>query len=109
VPRAGGRDALVVTFPSALDHALLERAIGVKSVDGHDLAGHVAIGPGEKSWSFAPDLPWLPGSYVLAVLTALEDPAGNKIGRAFEVMSTDGPEQSPADQSEIVRLPFEIK
>jgi hypothetical protein len=109
VPPAGGRDALVVTFPSALDHALLERAIGVKSADGHDLAGHIAIGPGEKNWSFTPDQPWLPGSYVLSVLTVLEDPAGNKIGRAFEVMSTDGPAQSPVDQAEIVRLPFAIK
>ena len=36
---------------------------------------------------FAPRDPWQPGRYVVVVLPFLEDPAGNRIGRAFEVRS----------------------
>ena len=90
-PRAGSREQLRVTFPWRLDRALLERALGVER-DGRLLAGGgVAIG-GEREWRFIPASPWAAAPHHLVVLSILEDPSGNRIGRAFEVEgATEGP------------------
>jgi hypothetical protein len=105
-PAANAQNPLVVTFPAPLDRALLERAIAVRTADDKELAGEVKIGTDESSWTFTPSAPWRAGEYQLAVLTVLEDPAGNKIGRAFEVLPTD-PSESSSDP-DLVRLPFTI-
>jgi hypothetical protein len=105
-PAANAQNPLVVTFPAPLDRALLERAIAVRTADDRALAGDVKIGTGESNWTFTPAAPWRAGGYQLVVLTVLEDPAGNKIGRAFEVLPTD-PSESSSDP-DLVRLPFTI-
>jgi hypothetical protein len=84
-PAAGSRDALVVTFPSGLDRGLLQRAIGVQRAGGAAIEGAITIDEGERSWKFTPSAPWSAGPHELAVLTILEDPAGNRVGRAFEI------------------------
>jgi hypothetical protein len=83
-PAAGSGDALAVTFPSPLDHGLLRRALGVARA-GAPVAGEISIGPGETRWLFTPRDPWAEGDYELVALSFLEDLAGNRIGRAFEV------------------------
>jgi hypothetical protein len=83
-PSAGTRTPLSVTFPDQLDRGLLQRALGVER-DGARLEGEIAIDSGETRWSFTPRDPWRPGNYTLVALAFLEDIAGNRIGRAFEV------------------------
>jgi hypothetical protein len=106
-PKAGTRDALRVTFPAPLDRALLDRAIGVRAPDGREVAGTIAVAPGETTWTFAPNAAWSVGTYQLVALSLLEDPAGNKIGRAFETLPTD-PAASARD-AEAVALPFSVR
>ena len=84
-PAAGSRDALVVTFPSGLDRGLLQRAIGVQPVNGTAIEGAIAIDEGERSWKFTPSASWSAGAHELVILSILEDPAGNRVGRAFEI------------------------
>src|SRR6185503_6883202 len=83
--RAGTRDPLVVTFPRSLDHGLLQRAIGVSTRNGDAVTGDIAIGTNEKEWRFTPREAWRAGAYDVVVLSILEDVAGNRVGRAFEV------------------------
>jgi len=106
-PAAGSRAAVVVTFPAPLDRPLLERAIGVRRAPGGELAGQIVVGSGDTTWRFTPAAAWLAGPYDLAVLTLLEDPAGNRIGRAFEVLTTDTPPQST--DADVTRVRFNIK
>lgn len=79
-PKEGTADPLVVTFPRPLDYALLQHTITVSGV-----AGKVAVARGETEWRFTPDAPWKAGSYQLTVETSLEDLAGNRVGRPFDV------------------------
>jgi hypothetical protein len=84
-PVAGSRDPLVVTFPWGLDRGLLQRAVGVNTATGATVDGAIAIDERERVWRFTPATPWRPGDYQLVVLAILEDPAGNRVGRAFEI------------------------
>lgn len=84
-PMAGSTDALTVTFPKSLDHGLLMRALGVLAPGGKPLEGEVIVGPEELSWQFTPDQPWKAGTHNLSAMAMLEDLAGNRIGRAFDV------------------------
>jgi len=61
------------------------RALGVESADGTPVMGSAAVDADETRWSFSPAQPWRAGTHRLVVLTILEDPAGNRIGRPFEV------------------------
>jgi hypothetical protein len=105
-PRAGTRESLVVIFPKPLDHGLLLTAIGVKR-DGQPITGDVLVDRQETRWTMTPGEAWTPGRYELIVLPILEDLAGNRIGRAFEV---DGfaPVAAPQQDSRPLSLPFII-
>lgn len=87
-PRAGTRDALVVKFPHVMDEALALRAIGVESASGA-LAGSASLGEGAMTWRFVPASDWSPGAHRLVALGILEDPAGNRIGRPFELAASE--------------------
>ncbi len=104
-PAAGTRDSLAVTFPTPLDHGLLKRALGVAR-DGSPLTGEIAIEPGETRWLFTPRDPWREGAYQLVALSFLEDLAGNRIGRAFEVDQFERTDSSP--EPERITLPFRV-
>ena len=72
-------------FDKPLDHGLLLRALGVRR--GKRRLGE-RRGPdraAETRWMLTPADPWSEGSYHLVALSILEDRAGNRIGRAFEV------------------------
>lgn len=101
-PHLGTREPVSIRFPWPLDHGLLQRAITVRNGDV-PVSGQVSVEPGERGWTFVPQQAWIPGTYSLDVLTALEDPAGNRIGRAFEVR------QPPADEPERVAVPFRLR
>lgn len=84
-PTAGSLTPLRVRFPKPLDHALLERVIDITDSTGHELEGTIAVTEKETYWSFTPKKVWQAGGYHLTVDTALEDLAGNSIGRPFEI------------------------
>lgn len=79
-PRAGTRQALTVDFGEPLDRALALRLI---EVEGHE--GSVRLLAGDARWEFVPSAPWAAGAYRLRIDSRLEDLAGNRVGRAFDV------------------------
>jgi len=84
-PAAGTRTPLLIAFPKALDHGILQRAIGVMRTGNESISGEVVVEPDAKGWSFRPSEPWRAGSYELVVLSILEDVCGNRIGRPFDI------------------------
>ncbi len=106
-PRAGTRDPLSVTFPEPLDHGLLQRALGVADTNGRILQGEQRVSAQETRWEFVPAAAWRSGDYFLQALTILEDMAGNRIGRAFEVDEFSRVDDS-AEQESVTR-PFRIE
>lgn len=104
-PAAHTRAPLVVTFPSPLDHGLLGRTLSVEHASGRRLDGAIALENADTRWVFTPSAPWEAGDYRLAAQSILEDPAGNRIGRAFEVDMTKAAAAAPPDT---FRTPFRI-
>jgi hypothetical protein len=104
-PPVEGREPVVVTFPAALDHGLLTRALGVTR-DGSPVDGEIVVARGETEWRFTPRDPWRAGTYQLLALDILEDVAGNQIGRAFEVDNFDTVDKSPNPRS--ITIPFSV-
>ena len=102
-PSQGTRDPVVVRFPWALDEGLLHRALGVSDAGGRPVDGTIAVGTDQTSWTFTPLSPWRAIPHSLVVLTLLEDPAGNKVGQAFEFEMFNAPK---APEPERVTLPF---
>ena len=102
-PAAGSREPLRLTFPSPLDHGLLQRALSVVRGDTA-IPGAVSVANGETEWRFVPRDTWSAGDFAVSVLRVLEDPAGNRIGHAFETLSPDDDTQAPP-----TRLPFTIR
>jgi hypothetical protein len=106
-PPARTREPLVVTFPEPLDHGLLLRALGVTTAKGVEVSGDIRIESEETRWIFIPREPWSSGEYRLLTLTFLEDLAGNRIGRAFEVDRFDRADRQP--EAEAIHLPFRVQ
>jgi len=79
-PASNTLAAVVIDFDEPLDAAMLEHSISVAGK-----RGAVEVGPEEKQWRFTPDEPWAPGEYRIVIDRKLEDLAGNRIGRAFDV------------------------
>jgi len=104
-PASGSRDGLRITFPSPLDRGLAQRALSVQRAGATtELAGDVTVDAGETAWRFTPRDPWQAGDHVVLILPSLEDPTGNRLGRAFEAVSPDDDTKKPP-----VRLPFQIR
>jgi len=106
-PPAGTLKPLSVRFPKPLDRALLERVLRVLRPVEVEIAGTIHITDDETRWTFEPREAWSAGRYVLAVSTRLEDPAGNSIGRPFEVDLKQSPPSSPTPA--VARLEFEVR
>ena len=103
-PTAGNRAPLAVTFPEPLDHGLLLRALGVVSASGAAVEGQTNIEPGETRWTFTPRESWKSGDYRLRVLSILEDLAGNRIGRAFEVDQFERADRQTEPEEILIRF-----
>lgn len=93
-PRSADAD-LVVRFDRPLDHALAQRAISVTR-DGGRLPGRVVLEEDERVWRFTPDQAWAPGDYFIAVDGVLEDLAGNRPGKLFDVDTMDASQSTEA-------------
>ena len=106
-PTVGTRAPLTVAFPESLDHGLLLRAFGVQGPDGAAIGGDITVGPGEVAWSFTPKEFWKAGTHHIVAFGMLEDLAGNRIGRAFEVDQFDRSDKS--SEPEKTLIPFQIR
>jgi hypothetical protein len=104
-PPADSSAPLVVAFPEPLDHGLLLRGLGVLN-GGKPLDGKVVVSNHELTWSFTPAEAWKAGTYNLVAFAMLEDLAGNRIGRAFEVDQFDRTDQS--NEPEKTLIPFSV-
>jgi hypothetical protein len=105
-PVAGKAQALLVRFPKPLDHAMLQHRLWVVDTQGAMVAGSVAVADEETCWQFRPTQAWKSGTYRLVADTTLEDLAGNRIGRPFEV-DVFHP-ISREIKTETVTVPFEV-
>lgn len=102
-PSAGSRNPLTLEFPTPLDFALQQRMIQVLH-NGTEVVGKVTVEAGEKQWRFTPDALWKAGVYEVRVDTALEDLAGNKVGRPFDVDTFDRIERRVQRKYESLRF-----
>ena len=105
-PKADTRDPVSLTFPWPMDHALLQNAIGVYSASNQVVPGAISTEADETRWLFTPKAPWKRGTHELRVLTLLEDPSGNQVGRAFEMKPGTASDSRP--RPEMVALPFMV-
>ena len=105
-PTSGSRQPLTIDFPEPLDHALLKRMVSVRSSALGQIEGEVAISRDECRWELRPKNAWPSGQFEIVVERELEDLAGNRIGRAFEVDQA-GPIAKPVP-ADSFRLKFEI-
>ena len=106
-PAAGTRAPLTVAFPEPLDHGLLLRALGVQDPDGRPIGGDISVGRNELTWSFTPREFWKAGAHNLVALGMLEDLAGNRIGRAFEVDQFERSDKSAEPEKTLI--PFHVR
>jgi hypothetical protein len=100
---AGTREALAVTFDRPLDRGLVVRCLHVVGATGR-VEGVSAVGPEERSWTFAPTAPWVGAPHRLVVDPVLEDVAGNSVQRVFD-RDLSRPEDAPRDGG-LVEVPF---
>jgi hypothetical protein len=105
-PLASTRDPLVVSFPASLDYGLLRRALTVRAPGGEHVTGDIQLEAGETRWLFTPRTPWQAGEYRLFASSILEDVAGNRIGRPFEVGDLGSTQVESEPKS--AALPFRI-
>ena len=106
-PVAGSREPLEAKFPEPLDRALLDHLIGVATTERKPIGGAIEVSEHETRWRFTPQAPWRGGSYILEVGTALEDLAGNSIGRPFEVDVFEKVEERVSRVTEQLRFQVE--
>jgi hypothetical protein len=88
-----------------LDYGLLHRALRVSSETSGWVDGEIALQLAETRWLLTPRHPWKPGGYHLVASPTLEDVAGNRIGRPFEVTFISG---RAASQASGASVPFRI-
>jgi hypothetical protein len=106
-PPAGSRRPVRIIFPNPLDHALAQRMIQVTDQDGRLVPGEAGLTDSEREWSFAPAKPWPAGPHFLVVQTAIEDLAGNNIGKPFEVDLFE--DVLPRIRNATISLAFEVR
>ena len=98
-------DDLVIAFPRPLDHALAQRAISI-SREGAPVAGKAALEDNETRFRFTPDSPWQSGWHEIIVDGVIEDLAGNRLGKVFDVDTSDPKQSTSATPS--ATIPFGV-
>ena len=104
-PRIG--TSLMVEFPEPMDRGLLQRTLSVYRGQQH-IVGEVLIDNQEQRWRFTPDEPWRAGEYRLLIDTSLEDLAGNRIGRLFDVDTRATHDEANRSMRPTVELTFAV-
>lgn len=96
---------LVVRFDRPMDHALARRAISVTR-NGSPVAGEIRVEDEETVWRFTPAEAWASGDYFLAVDGVIEDLAGNRPGKMFDVDTSDLSQSTEA--TAVTAIPFVV-
>jgi len=104
-PTVATVNPLVIDFDRPLDFALLQDVFQVQRVEGV-VEGVASVSTGETQWRFQPAQRWKAGAYKLIVDMALEDLAGNRIGRPFDVDTMVSPAERISKPS--ISLIFQI-
>ncbi len=106
-PPAGSREPLRLHLDSPLDHSLLTSQLAVEGPAGPAgpaLTGEIRVTNEETVWSFYPHTPWAAGSHKIHIGPALEDPAGNRIGKIFD-QPMESPRSAPSAPEPLVFVP----
>ena len=82
-PKTASREPLIIDFSESLDAALALRLIKI------GIPGQTVLAAAERGLQFVPDQPWPASPVAIEIDTALEDLAGNKVGRPFDVDTFD--------------------
>lgn len=106
-PRSGSKDPLTIEFGEALERALAERMIEIRNPANERVSGRIAVSDEEARWQLTPEREWASGNYALVVDAALEDLAGNKVSRLFEVAIRTDAQRKAAPTS--VSVAIEIR
>ena len=96
---------LVIAFDRPLDHALAPRAISVM-LGGSPVAGKNSLEENETRLRFTPRSPWTSGRYAIRVDGVIEDLAGNRLGKLFDVDTSDPSQARSA--TPFAEIAFEI-
>jgi hypothetical protein len=104
-PPARPTEPLVVDFGRPLDAALALRAITVRKDDAI-VPCDAELECDETRLVFNPTRPWTPGRYTLHADDILEDVAGNRIGRPFDIDARDPIQRGATARA--AELAFEI-
>ncbi len=108
-PPVGTRQPLRVTFDEPLDHAILQRVLRIIDPAEAPVAGTGELSEEDRTWSFTPTQPWRAGEHHLHVPTAIEDLAGNNIGKPFDVDLSVPPAGTDPSTNARVILPFLVQ
>jgi hypothetical protein len=103
-PKSASGD-LVIAFPRPLDHALAQRAISISHA-GVQVAGKASLDENETRFRFTPDSPWRSGRHEIIIDGMIEDLAGNRLGRVFDVDTSDPTQSTSATPS--ATIAFEV-
>ncbi|MEO1366492.1 MAG: Ig-like domain-containing protein [Acidobacteriota bacterium] len=108
VPAAGDKRALAVELDGPHDHLSLAYRLRVHDGGGAVVPGSIELAGHESRWRFTPVDPWRAADYRLVVGASLEDLAGNRPGRRFDLARSGGDERPAAPPSPSLEIPFEI-
>jgi hypothetical protein len=100
-PMARSRAALEVDFGEPLDHALAGRLLALEDSADRAIEGTVELLDDDRRWRFLPATAWAAGRYQLKVSPELEDVAGNRPGRPFDLDVASAP--APNQPAVIIR------
>jgi hypothetical protein len=104
--KQGTKEPAVIDLCEPLDYALAQRLIWIEG-SGGAVSGEVALDAGEQRWRFVPNGPWRAETYTLRVDTTLEDLAGNRVGRPFDVDTFE--RVSHRVEREILSIPLRVR
>jgi hypothetical protein len=79
-------------------HSIIRSTMRSTSVtrDGSLVAGKISLEENETRFRFHPDGAWAPSRYAIRVDGVIEDLAGNRLGKLFDVDTSDSTQSSSA-------------
>ena len=104
-PASGTREPLSVNFDREMDHLSLAYRMRVEDSEGNRIRGALSLVDNEQVWVFTPSSPWQSKGYRIAIDTALEDVAGNRLTGLFDRPSTEGSLTAPSEKQYVFFTP----
>ena len=90
--QAGQRSPLKIQFDRPMNRGMLLDAIRIRTIDD-EVTGTIEVVDQESGWEFTPDKPWQAAEYKVVFDSEIEDLAGNRLSRPFEVDLTQPPQK----------------